>query len=233
MKISIIIPVYNEEKTIGECLRQVNKSPLRAGVKKEIIVINDGSKDNSKLKIENSKFKLKIKNFQIISYKKNRGKGYAVRQGLKKASGDYVLIQDGDLEYDPRDYSKLIMPVIEKKAEVVYGSRFSGERRNMFFWHMVGNKLLSLLTNMLYNSTLSDMEVGYKLIPAQLLKNLFLKEDGFGFEPEATAKILKKGIRIYEVPISYTGREFSEGKKITWWDGMKAVFYLFKYRLTD
>lgn len=228
MKLSIIIPVFNEEKTIAECLKRVKEAKLLSGVKREIIVVNDGSTDSSLSKIKNQESR--VKNLKTVSYKQNKGKGYAIQQGLKKAKGEYVLIQDGDLEYDPNDYQKLLTPIIEKKTEVVYGSRFLGERRSMFFWHMIGNKFLSLLTNVLYNSTISDMEVGYKIFPRKLLESFNLKENRFGFEPEVTAKVLKRGIRIYEVPISYTGREFEEGKKITWRDGIKAVFYLFKYR---
>jgi len=161
------------------------------------------------------------------------GKGYAVKQGLKKATGDYILIQDADLEYDPKDYNKLILPIIEKKAKVVYGSRFTGERKNMLFWHMLGNRFLSFATNILFNTTLSDMEVGYKLMPRKLLLDLNLKENCFGFEPEVTAKILKRKIRIYEVPISYTGREFDEGKKITWRDGIRAILVLLEYKFIN
>jgi glycosyltransferase involved in cell wall biosynthesis len=231
MKLSIIVPFYNEAKTIEECLKRVKKAKLNPGWQKEIIVINDGSIDSSKFKVQRAKLQFKIKNLKIVSYQKNRGKGYAVRQGLKKATGDYVLIQDADLEYDPVDYLKLLGPLSEKKAQVVYGSRFLGERKSMFFWHMLGNQFLSLMTNILYNSTLSDMEVGYKLFPTKLIKSLQLKENCFGFEPEVTAKILRKGIRIYEVPISYSGREYREGKKITWRDGLKAGWFLLKYRI--
>jgi glycosyltransferase involved in cell wall biosynthesis len=233
MKLSIIIPVYNEERTIAECLKRVKQTELPKNWQKEIIVVNDGSIDSSKFKVQRAKLQFKIKNLKIVSYQKNRGKGYAIRQGLKEVRGDYLLIQDADLEYDPRDYSSLLQPILEKKAEVVYGSRFLGERRNMFFWHMLGNKLLSLVTNILYNSTLSDMEVGYKIFPTKLIKSLKLKENCFGFEAEVTSKILKEGIRIYEVPISYLGREFEEGKKITWKDGIKAVWFLFKYKIFD
>ena len=227
MKFSIIIPVYNEENTLKECVFRVWQAKMPVGCKKEIVIVNDGSTDRSEKILE----KLKIDGLKIISYKQNRGKGCAIRQGIKKASGDYVVIQDADLEYDPQDYIKLFTPILEKKAEVVYGSRFLGPHRNLFFWNMVANKFLSLLTNILYNSTLSDMEVGYKAVPRKLLQSLNLKEDGFGFEPEVTCKILKKGIRIYEVPISYVGREYSEGKKITWQDGVRAVYLLLKYRL--
>lgn len=227
MKLSIIIPVYNEEKTVARCIKRVKEAEILPGIKKEIIVVNDGSDDKTE------KILKKLKGIKFISYQKNKGKGFAIRQGLKKAKGDYLVIQDADLEYDPRDYKKLLQPILNKEAEVVYGSRFSGEHRNIFFWHMVANKFLSLLTNILYNSTLSDMEVGYKVFPRKLLLSLNLKENGFGFEPEVTAKILKRKIRIYEVPISYLGREFEEGKKITWWDGVQAVFVLFKYKFFD
>ena len=237
MKLSIIIPVYNEEKTVKQIIAQVKKAKLASKVKKEIIVVNDGSTDKSIAKIKNDlpvdATALQAGKLKIISYSKNRGKGYAIRQGLKKATGDYVLIQDADLEYDPKDYQFLLKPILEKKAQVVYGSRFLGEKRNMFFWHMLANKLLSLITNILYNTTLSDMEVGYKIFPRELITSLNLKEDCFGFEPEVTAKVLKKGVRIYEVPISYFGREYSEGKKITWKDGVKAIWFLLKYRVFD
>lgn len=229
MKLSIIMPVFNEEDTILTCLKKVSLVKLPRGVKKELIIIDDGSQDQSKNKIKRAR----TKNFIFLSYKDNRGKGYAIHQGLKKATGDYILIQDADLEYDPKDYEHLLRPILDKKAEVVYGSRFLGEKRNMFFWHMMANKGLSFLTNLLYNSTLSDMEVGYKVFSTKLLKSLKLKEERFGFEPEVTAKVLKKEVRIYEVPISYTGREYQDGKKITWKDGVRALWVLFKYRFWD
>lgn len=229
MKLSIIVPVFNEEKTIQECLRRLNQAQLPSGWQKEIIIVNDGSTDNSKLRIE--KEKLKIKDLIFISYQINKGKGFAIRKGLEKAGGDYILIQDADLEYDPQDIKKLLRPIKNKKAEVVYGSRFLGEHLNLFFWHFQANKFLTFLTNILYNSTLSDMEVGYKVFPRRLLNEFKLKENCFGFEVEATAKTLKKGIRIYEVPISYAGRNYEQGKKIGWKDGVKAVWFLLKYRL--
>lgn len=227
MKLSIIIPVYNEEQTVKKIIDRVKKAKVPLKVKKEIIVVNDGSTDKSRSILKN------IKGIRFVDYKKNGGKGYAIHQGLKKATGDYVLIQDADLEYDPKDYQFLLKPILDKKTQVVYGSRFLGERRNMFFWHMLANKLLSFMTNVLYNTTLSDMEVGYKIFPTKLMKSLNLKETCFGFEPEVTAKVLKRGVRIYEVPISYSGREYDEGKKITWVDGVKAVIILLKYRLFD
>ncbi|PIS09379.1 glycosyl transferase [Candidatus Beckwithbacteria bacterium CG10_big_fil_rev_8_21_14_0_10_34_10] len=223
MKLSIIIPSFNEENTIEEIIKRVKKEKINE-VEKEIIIVNDGSTDKTKNILK------KMPGIKLVDYEKNQGKGYAIRQGIKTATGDYILIQDADLEYDPRDYKKLLKPILEEKTEVVYGSRFLGERRNMFFWHMLGNKFLSFSTNVLFNTTLSDMEVGYKVIPRKLLLSLDLKENCFGFEPEVTAKILRKKKRIYEVPISYSGREYDEGKKITWLDGIKAIFFLLKYR---
>lgn len=222
MKLSIIIPSFNEAGTIRQIIAKVKK--LKE-ISPEIIVVNDGSTDTTK------KILAGVSGIKIINLTKNQGKGAAIRCGLKQATGDYVLIQDADLEYAPEDIKLLLAPVLNHQAEVVYGSRFLGPHRNMLFWHMLGNKFLSLMTNLLYNTTISDMEVGYKLIPTSLFKSLKLTENRFGFEPEITSKILKRGIRIYEVPISYSGREFCEGKKITWVDGLIAVFLLCKYRL--
>ena len=226
MKLSIIIPSFNEAATLPQAIKRIQAVNL-GRISKEIIVIDDGSTDGTRKKLS------KITNVIKIFLKKNQGKGAAIRCGLTKASGDYVLIQDADLEYDPQDIPALLAPVLEGKAEVVYGTRFLGPHRNMLFWHLMGNKLLSLMTNLLFNTTISDMEVGYKLIPTKLLKSLALESDRFGFEPEATAKILKQGLRIYEVPISYAGREFSEGKKITWKDGVESFYLLWKYRLVS
>jgi glycosyltransferase involved in cell wall biosynthesis len=223
-KLSILIPSFNEANTITTIISELKKINLKK-IKLEIIVINDASTDKTLKKIKN------ISQIKVISHKKNQGKGAAIRTGLNQATGDYVLIQDADLEYDPKDIINLINPILEGKAEVVYGSRFLGPHKNMLFWHFLGNKFLSLTTNILYNTTLSDMEVCYKLIPSKLIKSFNLKSNRFGFEPEVTAKILKQKIRIYEVPISYSGREFSEGKKITWRDGVQAFFLLLKYRL--
>jgi len=225
VKLSIIIPVYNEKNTIKEILRQVRQVDLEP-LDKEIIVVDDGSTDGTTdiLKYEADS------SLKYIRHQQNQGKGAAIRTGLAEASGDLVIIQDADLEYDPNDYKKLINPILKGKAKVVYGSRFTGERRNMLFWHYVGNRLLSLATNILYNTTLSDMETGYKLFAKEALNGIKIKAKRFEFEPEITAKILKKGIRIYEVPISYTGREFSEGKKISWKDGFIALWTLIKYR---
>jgi len=212
-KLSIIIPAYDEAPTIKELLKQVKNLNLKK-IQKEIIIVDDASTDGTKNII---KAQTGVKTVYLT---KNQGKGAAVRAGLIKATGDYVIIQDADLEYDPRDILKLIKPVLNKRAEVVYGSRFLGPHKNMLFWHLMGNKFLSFLCNLLYNTTLSDMEVCYKLIPTKLARSLNLKQNRFGFDPEITVKVLKQGIRIYEVPISYSGREFHEGKKITWKDGL-------------
>jgi len=223
-KLSIIIPAYNEKPTIRKLVSQVKRLNL-GKIKKEIILVDDGSTDGTTQIIN------KITLCKKVILKNNLGKGGAIKAGLKLVTGDYTIIQDADLEYDPNDIKALIKPIKNKKAEVVYGSRFLGPHKNMLFWHLVGNKVLSLLANILYNTTLSDMEVCYKLFPTKLLKSLKLQQLGFSFDPEVTVKVLKQGIRIYEVPISYCGREFHEGKKITWKDGLSVVYILFKYRL--
>ena len=225
MKTSIIVPVFNEEKTVAEILEKLSQLKIE----KEIIIINDGSTDKSLEKIK--QFIKNKKNFKVFSFSKNKGKGAAVRKGISLSTGSIIIIQDADLEYDPQEIVKLITLIKNKKAKVVYGSRFTGERRNMFFWHMIGNRFLSLITNILYDTTLSDMEVGYKAIKRDVLEKINLSASRFDFEPEITAKILKRGIRIYEVPISYCGRERHEGKKITWKDGVVAIWTLFKNRL--
>lgn len=227
MKLSIIIPVYNEEATVGELIGRVMDVRLTK-IKKEIIVVDDHSADGTRAVLK--QIKRHYPQLKIYYHRQNQGKGRAVRTGLKMATGNYVLIQDADLEYDPKDISRLLKPIQEGKAEVVYGSRFTGEHRNMFYWHMIGNKLLSSLTNLLYNTTLSDMEVCYKLFPRALISVDELQENRWGFDPEITAKILKKGARIYEVPISYAGREIQEGKKISWKDGFRVFWALLKYR---
>lgn len=230
MKISVIIPVFNEEKTLKEIVAKVQK----AKVASEIIIVNDASTDKTESILKDIQKNKKLSaNLIVVTHKINSGKGTAINTGLTKVKGDYVLVQDADLEYDPLDIKKLIKPVLDGKAEVVYGSRFTGEHRNLFFWHMVANKFLTFLTNILFDTTLSDMETCYKLIPAGILKSMNLKSKRFDFEPEVTAKILKRGIRIYEVPISYAGREYSEGKKIGPKDGIIAVWTLLKYRLID
>lgn len=227
-KLSIIIPVYNEEGTIRPILKKINELKID-NIDFEVIIINDGSTDNSvKIIKENNE----LYN-QFINLEKNSGKGFAIKSGLKLVTGDYVILQDADLEYDPSEYTKLLNPIITNKADVVYGSRFLGndERRVLYFWHTVGNKFLTLLSNMLSNLNLTDMEVCYKVFKTDVIKNINLQENKFGFEPEITAKIAKKNIKIYEVGIKYFGRKYSEGKKITWKDGFSAIRCIIKYNL--
>jgi len=228
MKLSVIMPVYNERNTIQEILRRVRAVDL-GDIAKEIIVVDDGSTDGTPdiLKLEEDS------TTRVARHECNAGKGAAIRTGLGLVTGDFIVIQDADLEYDPEDYRALLAPMLKKKAEVVYGSRFTGEHRDMLFWHMLGNKMLSLVTNVLYNTTLSDMETCYKVFWAPVLEGITIKSDRFNFEPEITAKVLKKKVRIWEVPISYAGREYSEGKKITWRDGFAALWALIKYRFVD
>jgi len=228
MKLSIVMPVFNERNTIKEILRRVRQVDL-GDLEREIVIVDDGSSDGTRdiLAMEEDS------STRVIYHPENRGKGAAVRTGFAAAAGDLIIIQDADLEYDPEDYPKLIEPVLKGKAQVVYGSRFTGPRKNMLFWHFVGNRFLALVTNILYNTTLSDMETCYKLFTREALQGIELKSDHFDIEPEMTAKILKKKIRIFEVPISYAGREMEEGKKITWRDGIPALWSLIKYRFVD
>ena len=227
MKVSIIIPCYNEQSTIKEIINKINS---QSNIDKEIIVIDDFSNDKTREILEND-----LKNYihKIILNERNYGKGYSIKKGIESASGDCIIIQDADLEYDPTDYKKLLDPIINDVADVVYGSRFIGtsERRVLYFWHTIGNKLLTLLSNIFSNLNLTDMEVGYKVFKSNVLKDINLVENRFGFEPEVTAKIAKKNIRIYEVGISYFGRKYSEGKKITWKDGFSAIRCIVKYNL--
>ena len=227
MKVSIIIPCYNEQSTIKEIINKINS---QSNIEKEIIVIDDFSDDKTREILEND---LKNNIHKIILNERNYGKGYSIKKGIESASGDCIIIQDADLEYDPTDYKKLLDPIINDVADVVYGSRFIGtsERRVLYFWHTIGNKLLTLLSNIFSNLNLTDMEVGYKVFKSNVLKEINLVENRFGFEPEVTAKIAKKNIRIYEVGISYFGRKYSEGKKITWKDGFSAIRCIVKYNL--
>jgi glycosyltransferase involved in cell wall biosynthesis len=228
-KLSVVVPVYNERNTLVEILRRMRAVELPDNVEREIIVVDDGSTDGTRDVLK----QLGDSTVRVLMHPNNRGKGAAVRTGFAAAGGDYVLVQDADLEYDPEDWPRLLRPIMRGRARVVYGSRFTGERRNMLFLHWVGNRFLSLVTNVLYNTTLSDMETCYKVIDRNLINELTLHADKFDIEPEITAKILRRGIRIYEVPISYAGREFDEGKKITWRDGFSALSTLVKYRFKD
>ena len=225
MKLSIIIPVYNEVKTINKIL---DKIKLQNQFEKEIIIIDDFSKDGSR---ELLKKELINKVDKVIFNEKNYGKGYSVRKGIEASNGDIILIQDADLEYDPSDYAALINPIAKGLADVVYGSRFMGsqEKRVLFFWHTMGNKFLTNLSNMFTNLNLTDMEVCYKVFKSDVIKKIKLKENRFGFEPEVTAKIAKMDLKIFEVGIKYYGRKYSEGKKITWKDGFSALKCIIKY----
>jgi glycosyltransferase involved in cell wall biosynthesis len=225
-KLSVIVPVYNERNTVVEAVRRARTAEIP--LDREIILVDDGSTDGTRRVLP----QLEDSTVRVVLHPENRGKGAAVRTGLGHVTGDLVLIQDADLEYDPEDWPRLLAPVLRGKARVVYGSRFTGERRNMLFWHWVGNHFLSLVTNVLYNTTLSDMETCYKLFDRRLLEGLRLRSDRFGFEPEVTAKVLRTGERIYEVPISYAGREPAEGKKITWRDGVEALWILVRCRVS-
>ncbi len=242
MKLSVIVPVYNELDTVGEILRRVRAVDLTVSIgfgselgsvvelEREIVVVDDGSTDGTRQVLRQFD---EHPDTTIVCHERNRGKGAAVRTGLEHAAGDIVLIQDADLEYDPRDYPSLLQPILENRSEVVYGSRFrGGPTRAMFFWHMIGNRFLTLLTNVLYDSILSDMETCYKVFSREVANQLDLRASGWGFDPEITAQILKLGYRIYEVPITYTGREFDEGKKIGWRDGLTVLWTLLKYRFT-
>ncbi len=234
MMLTVIIPVFNEEATISEIIKRVKGVKLPGNIKKEIIIVDDRSTDGT------SKILKKIRGIKLFTHNTNLGKGAAVRLGMSKARGDIILIQDADLEYSPGDYPRLIKPILDKKTGVVYGTRLRnyplklfGENHTPFFTHYLGNKLLTGATNILYGENLTDMETCYKVISRQVNKKLKLKSNRFEFEPEVTAKILKMGYKIYEVPIKVTPRGYDEGKKITWKDGFIAIWTLIKYRIVD
>ena len=236
MKLSVLVPVYNEERTLEEVVRRVCAFPMA----KEIILVDDGSKDRSRdiltrLQEENQRANDPLNRIRAFFQPQNQGKGAALKTALSHVTGDVVLVQDADLEYDPADYPTLIEPIQKGLADVVYGTRFAGggAHRVFFFWHSMGNRVLTLLSNMLSNLNLSDMEVGYKVFRADILQGIELKSRRFGFEPEITMKLAKKGCRFYEVPISYHGRTYEEGKKITWKDGVAALYYMIRFRFAD
>lgn len=236
MKLSVLVPVYNEERTLEEVVRRV----CDFQIPKEIILVDDGSEDQSRkiltrLQEENARAEDPLNQIRVFFQPVNQGKGAALKTALSHVSGDIVIVQDADLEYDPKDYPNLLAPIQAGQADVVYGTRFhgGGAHRVLFFWHYVGNLALTLISNMLTNLNLSDMEVGYKVFRAEAIKGINLKSNRFGFEPEITVKLAKKHCRFYEVPISYHGRTYEEGKKITWKDGLAALYYLIRFRLAD
>jgi len=232
-KLSILIPAYNEENTIQVILEKVKEVELDYGITKEIVIVNDASKDKTVERIEEYIAKNPEMDIRFFSQEVNQGKGAAINRAIQECSGDYLIVQDADLEYDPTEYNLLIKPIFMDNADVVYGSRFVGHHphRILFFWHSIGNKFLTSLSNMMTNLNLSDMETCYKLIRTSIAKSIKIKENRFGIEPEITAKLAKKkGIRIYEVGISYYGRTYEEGKKIGWKDGFRAIYCIFKYK---
>ncbi len=236
MKLSVLIPVYNEERTVEEVVRRV----AAVAAPKEIILVDDGSQDQSRtildrLRQDYERVSDPLNQLKVIFQPFNKGKGAALREGLRHVTGDVVIVQDADLEYDPKDYPALLEPIQSGLADVVYGSRFvgGGAHRVLFFWHSLGNRLLTLFSNMLTNLNLSDMEVGYKVFRTAVLKGIEIKSSRFGFEPEITVKLAKKKCRFYEVPISYHGRTYEEGKKITWKDGVAALYSMIRFKLAD
>jgi glycosyltransferase involved in cell wall biosynthesis len=231
-KLSIIIPAYNEGRTVHLILDKVRQVVLRGGIRKEVIVVNDCSKDDTEAAVLRYLQQHPEMDLQYYKHEVNKGKGAALHTGISRASGEYLVIQDADLEYNPEEYNLLIQPVLDGFADVVYGSRFMGGRphRVLFFWHTIGNKFLTFLSNMCTNLNLTDMETCYKLFKTSMVQQLTLRENRFGFEPEVTAKIARNpGVRIYEVGISYYGRTYAEGKKINWKDGFRAIYCILKY----
>lgn len=233
-KLTVLIPIFNEVNTLKIILQKVEESNF-CGLEKEIILIDDFSTDGTREILDELKNQYGPENYKIFYHDKNMGKGAALRTGFEHMTGDIVVIQDADLEYDPVDYEPLIKLILDGRADVAYGSRLSGGKpsRSFMFTHLLGNKLLTLMTNILYNTTLTDMETCYKAFRTEFIKGIEIKSNRFDFEPEITAKVLKRGARLYELPISYYGREYEEGKKITWKDGVHAIFALIKFRFVD
>lgn len=225
MKLSVIMPVYNEKNTIKDIVERV----LKVGIDLELVIVDDCSRDGTRDVLKT----ISDPRVKVVYHDVNKGKGSAIKTGIQYVTGDYTIIQDADLEYDPEEYHKLLSPILEGKADIVYGSRFAGRTESMSALHLAGNKMLTVITNLLYGTKLTDMETCYKLVKTPLLKSLKLRANRFDFEPEITAKLFKKGVRFVEVPISYVGRAHSEGKKISWKDGFAAVWTLIKYKFTD
>lgn len=248
MKLSVVVPAYNERGTIEEILGRIQAATI-PGLTREILVVDDGSSDGTREILENLAKRqaagetqvprpggghLSLEGIHFLYHTRNQGKGAAVRTGFGQATGDIVLVQDADLEYDPRDYPKLLEPILDGRADVVYGTRFlGGPQRVHYFWHYVGNAMITLLSDCLTNMKLTDLETGYKVFRREVLSGLRIRSNRFGFEPEITAKIAKREWRVYEVPISYAGRTYKEGKKITWRDGLKAILCIIRYRFMD
>ncbi len=233
MLLSVVMPVYNERQTLFEIIRRVLAAPV--GIERELVLVDDASKDGTRDLYPRLQAEFPGANIRVFLQTVNQGKGAALRRGFVEARGDIVLVQDADLEYSPQDYPKLLRPILDGRADVVYGSRFVGgdEHRVLYFWHYVGNRLLTLLSNMCTNLNLTDMETCYKVFRAEVLRNIRLRSNRFGIEPEVTAKVARGRWRVYEVGISYSGRSYEEGKKITWKDGLQAVFCILRYWLAD
>jgi len=232
MRLSVIVPAFNERSTVERLLGRVAAAPLPEGVELEIVVVDDGSSDGTRELLVELAARADPAPFRLLVHERNRGKGAAVRTGLGAGSGDVLLIQDADLEYDPREYPRLLQPILDGEADVVFGSRFlGGPHRVLFFWHYLGNRFLTTLSNMLTDLNLSDMETCYKVFRREVLEGVELRSNRFGIEPELTAKVARRGARIYEVPISYRGRTYAEGKKIGWKDGVAAIWSILRYNL--